>query len=81
MCNQQPIPIVRYGRFRELMATTLWQGKGKFHLWGNSQSGNTNHNSNIGQTSPALLCVLPFSLEGGIDNEFIYKNKALIVQY
>ena len=24
---------------------------------------------NIGQTSPALLCVLPFSLEGGIDNE------------
>ena len=61
------------------MATALWQGKGKFHLWGNSQSGNTNHNSNIGQTIPCLLCVLPFSLEGGIDNEKFNKNIHIIL--
>ena len=79
MCNQQPSPIVRYGRYRELTATTLWQGKGKFQSSGNSRSGSTNHNSNIGQTSPALLCVLSFSLEGGIDNEKFNKNIHIIL--
>lgn len=38
MHNQQPNPVGRHGRFRELTATTLWQGKGKFQPMGNSHS-------------------------------------------
>ena len=80
MCNQQPSPIVRYGRFRELTATTLWQGKGKFQPLGNFQSVTAQVTVPIqDRLSPALLCVLPFSLKGGIYNEKFLELTSTII--